>query len=146
MATQTFILNGKRVSVDVGLPINPLGLKAQMMGGMMDGIAQALSYSLHLKDGYFLEGSWDDAAYTREWNVPPKVEIHIMPPTTGDPGGAGELAVGTSMAATACAYARATGKVPTTFPINHDGPLHFTPFPTVPPIPPSPTNGLTKDK
>ena len=27
-------------AVDVGLPINPLGLKAQMMGGMMDGIAQ----------------------------------------------------------------------------------------------------------
>ncbi len=34
--------------VDVGLPINPLGLKAQMMGGIMDGIAQALTYSLRL--------------------------------------------------------------------------------------------------
>jgi isoquinoline 1-oxidoreductase beta subunit len=132
--------------VDVGLPINPLGLKAQMMGGMMDGIAQALSYGLHLKDGYFLEGSWDDAAYTRQWNVPPKVEVHVLPATTGEPGGAGELAVGTSMAATACAYARAVGKVPTTFPINHDGPLHFEPFPTVPPIPESPTDGLSKAK
>ena len=35
-------------AVDVGLPINPLGLEAQMMGGIMDGIAQALTYSLHL--------------------------------------------------------------------------------------------------
>jgi hypothetical protein len=42
--------------VDVGLPINPLGLQAQMMGGIMDGIAQALTYSLHLQDGHFLEG------------------------------------------------------------------------------------------
>ena len=40
-------------AVDVGLPINPLGLEAQMIGGIMDGIAQVL-FSLHLQDGYFL--------------------------------------------------------------------------------------------
>jgi isoquinoline 1-oxidoreductase subunit beta len=126
--------------VDVGLPVNPLGLKAQMMGGMLDGISQVLSYSLHLKDGNFLEGSWDDAYYMRQWNVPREIEVVVMPPTTGIPGGAGELGVGTAMAATACAYARATGKTPTSFPLNHDT-LSFTPFPTVPPIPQSPTDG-----
>ena len=36
-----------------------------------------------------------------------------MPPTTGDPGGAGELGVAASFAAVACAYARATGTMPT---------------------------------
>ena len=46
------------------------------------------------------------------------------------------------MAAVACAYWRATGTMPTSFPINHDQPLGFTPFPTVPPIPQSPTDGL----
>jgi isoquinoline 1-oxidoreductase beta subunit len=50
--------------------------------------------------------------------------------------------VAASMAATACAYARATGTLPTSFPINHDKPLDFTPFATVPPIPQSPTDGL----
>src|SRR5205807_3216577 len=30
-------------AVDVGLPINPLGLQAQMVGGLMDGIAQVLT-------------------------------------------------------------------------------------------------------
>jgi isoquinoline 1-oxidoreductase beta subunit len=129
-------------AVDVGLPINPLGLKAQMMGGIMDGIAQVLSYSLHLKDGHFLEGSWDNAYYTREWNTPFEVEVIVMPATTGDPGGAGEFGVAASMAAVACAYARATGKLPTSFPINHNLPLGFTPLPTVPPIPQSPTDGL----
>jgi isoquinoline 1-oxidoreductase beta subunit len=128
------------IVVDAGLPVNPLGLRAQMMGGTMDGIAQVLSYGLHLKDGYFLEGSWDDAFYTRQWNTPPVVEIVVMPPTTDTPGGAGELAVGTSMAATACAYTRATGKLATSFPVNHDT-IRFKPFPTVPPIPQSPTNG-----
>ncbi len=130
------------VAVDVGLPINPLGLEAQMMGGAMDGIANALTYSLHLKDGHFLEASWDNAYYTREWNTPFDVQVIVMPPTTGRPGGAGELAVAPAMAATACAYARATGKLPTEFPINHHLPLGFTPYPTVPPIPQSPTNGL----
>lgn len=125
-------------AVDVGLPLNPLGLRAQMMGGIMDGIAQALTYGLHLKDGNFLEGSWDDAYYTRQWNTPPKLEVYVMPATSSSPGGAGEFGVAAAMAATACAYARATGKMPTSFPINHDEPLKFTPFPTVPPIPESP--------
>jgi len=129
-------------AVDVGLPINPLGLQAQMMGGIMDGIAQALTYSLHLKDGYFLEGSWDNAYYTRQWNTPFEVEVIVMPPTMSEPGGAGEFGVAASMAAVACAYARATGKLPTSFPINHHLPLGFTPLPTVPPIPQSPTDGL----
>jgi isoquinoline 1-oxidoreductase beta subunit len=128
--------------IDVGLPINPLGLEAQMMGGIMDGIAQALSYSLHLQDGHFLEGSWDNAHYTRQWNTPPEVQVIVMPPTTDTPGGAGEFAVPTSMAAVACAYARATGKLPTYFPINHLD-VDFKVLPTVPPIPQSPTDGLT---
>ena len=135
-------------AVDVGLPINPLGLEAQMIGGIMDGIAQALTYSLHLQDGYFLEGSWDNAYYTREWNCPPHnpptegIQVIIMPPNQSEPGGAGEFGVAASMAAVANAYARATGTLPTSFPINHSQPLGFTPLPTVPPIPPSPTDGL----
>ena len=128
--------------VDVGLPINPLGLEAQMIGGIMDGIAQALSYSMHLDRGHFLEGSWDNAYYTRQWNTPPELEVIVMPPTSGTPGGAGELGVAPSMAAVACAYARATGTMPTSFPINHNQPLGFTPYPTVPPLPESPTDVL----
>jgi isoquinoline 1-oxidoreductase beta subunit len=130
------------VVVDVGLPINTLGLQAQMMGGAMDGIAQALTYSLHLHDGHFLEGSWDNAFYTRQWNAPAPVEVIVMPATTNDPGGAGELGVGPAMSATACAYARATGTLPTSFPINHLEPLAFTPYAPRPPTPQSPTTGL----
>lgn len=130
------------MAVDVGLTVNPRGLEAQMQGGIMDGIAQALTSSLHLRDGYFLEGSWDNYFYTRQWNAPIEVEIVVMPDTTGEPGGAGELGVASSMAAVACAYARATGRMPTYFPINHKDALAFKPKSTVPPIPQSPTNGL----
>ncbi|MFY9587165.1 MAG: molybdopterin cofactor-binding domain-containing protein, partial [Actinomycetota bacterium] len=130
-------------AVDVGLPINPLGLKAQMMGGIIDGIAQALTYSLHLKDGHYLEGSWDNAFYTRQWNTP-EVNVIVMPPTSDSPGGAGEFGVAATMAAVANAYGRATGMYPNSFPINHNNPLAFTPLPTIPPIPQSPTDGLQR--
>jgi len=130
-------------AVDVGLPVNPRGLEAQMMGGIMDGIAITLTSSLHLTNGYFQEGSWDNYAYTRQWNVPPDVQVIVMPPTSDEPGGAGELGVPAAAAAVATAYARATGTMPTEFPINHSAPLFFEPLPTVPSIPQSPTDGLT---
>ncbi|MEU8620743.1 molybdopterin cofactor-binding domain-containing protein [Streptomyces sp. NPDC048623] len=128
-------------AVDVGLAVNPRGLEAQMMGGISDGIAITLSSGLHLKDGHFQESSWDNYFYTRQWNTPPELRIVVMPSTGDMPGGAGELAVAASAAAVACAYGRATGTMPTTFPLNHTAPLPFTPTPTVPPIPAAPTDG-----
>lgn len=128
-------------AVDVGLAVNPRGLEAQVMGCIMDGIALALTSSLHLDDGHFPEASWDNYFYTRQWNTPPELQIIIMPGTSEEPGGAGELGVAASMAAVACAYGRATGTMPTSFPINH-GTLSFVPKPTVPPIPQSPADGL----
>jgi isoquinoline 1-oxidoreductase beta subunit len=130
------------VAVDAGLVVNPQGLKAQMMGGFSDGLALALTSSLHLRDGHFLEASWDNYFYTRQWNIPPKFEVVIVGSETEQPGGAGEAAVASSVAAVACAFARATGKVPTTFPINHDNPITFEVKSFVPPVPASPTDGL----
>ncbi|UYM05558.1 molybdopterin cofactor-binding domain-containing protein [Solicola gregarius] len=130
------------MAVDVGLAINPRGLEAQMQGGIMDGIALALTSSLHLDTGHFLEGSWDDYFYTRQWNVPPEVEVIVVDSGVEQPGGAGEFGVASTFAAVACAYARATGRVPSHFPINHRDPLAFEPKPTMPPIPQSPTDGL----
>ncbi|WP_245596647.1 molybdopterin cofactor-binding domain-containing protein [Nocardioides alkalitolerans] len=129
-------------AVDAGLIINPTGLEAQMQGGINDGIALALTSSLHLQGGHFVEASWDNYFYTRQWNTPPEVEVHLMPSDSPQPGGAGEAGVAATFAAVACAVARATGEMPTHFPINHLEPLAFEPKPFVPPIPPSPTNGL----
>ena len=47
--------------------------------GFMDGLALTLTSSCHLEDGRFLEASWDNYFYTRQWNVPPEVEV--VPPT-----------------------------------------------------------------
>jgi isoquinoline 1-oxidoreductase beta subunit len=130
------------IAIDAGLVINPRGLEAQMMGGFSDGLALALTSSVHLRDGHFLEASWDNYFYTRQWNVPPDFTAIAMPSTNDQPGGAGEAGVSASVAAVACAYARATGKVPRRFPINHDDPIGFEVKTFVPPVPQSPTDGL----
>ncbi len=129
------------LAVDAGLVVNPRGLEAQMIGGFSDGLALTLTSSCHLRDGHFLEASWDNYFYTRQWNVPPDFEVHVMPSDSEQPGGAGEAGVAASAAAVACAYARATGTMPTRFPINH-GTISFTPKSFVPPVPQSPTTGL----
>ena len=129
-------------AIDVGLVINPRGLEAQMMGGINDALALILTSSLHLRDGHFVEASWDNNFYTRQWNTPPEMKIIIVESAADEPGGAGEAGLAATCGAIACAYARATGTVPEYFPINHKDPFPFEPWPTVPPVPPSPTNGL----
>ncbi|TQL68412.1 isoquinoline 1-oxidoreductase beta subunit [Nocardioides albertanoniae] len=131
------------VVADVGVVINPMGVKAQMMGGFSDGMCQALTYSNHLVDGQFLEASWDNSAYTRQWNTPFDFQCEVMESHGSQPGGVGEAGVAASMAAVACAYGRATGEMPTEFPINFREPLHFEPKPFVPSVPESPTDGLS---
>ncbi|RSD12042.1 molybdopterin cofactor-binding domain-containing protein [Amycolatopsis eburnea] len=130
------------VAIDAGLVVNPRGLEAQMMGGFADGLALALTSSVHLKDGHFLEASWDNYFYTRQWNVPTDFTVVVTPSHGDQPGGAGEASVACSFAAVACAYARATGKVPKRFPINHDDPIGFEVKSFVPPVPASPADGL----
>jgi isoquinoline 1-oxidoreductase beta subunit len=130
------------IVADPGFCVNPLGFEAQMIGGVNDGIALALTSSLHIHNGIPLEGSWDNYFYTRQWNTPLDIQVIIMPQTSDSPSGAGELAVAPTFAAVACAYARATGSMPTTFPINQDT-LSFTPYPTEPSTPQSPTDGLS---
>jgi isoquinoline 1-oxidoreductase beta subunit len=114
-----------------------------MMGGFMDGMAQALTYGNHLVDGHFLEASWDNSAYTRQWNTPFDFQCEVLDSESKEPGGVGEAGVAASMAAVACAYARATGKMPTEFPINFHDPLHFEPKSFIPSVPQSPTDGLS---
>ena len=117
--------------------VNPLGMEAQIQGGFLDGMSYALTAGLHLVDGHFLEASWDNYAYARQWNVPlSKIEVHILEPDPNEkPAGQGETAVPCSRAATACAYANAIGSTPSFWPVAHGQPLHFKPYPTVPPLP-----------
>ncbi|SDI34525.1 isoquinoline 1-oxidoreductase, beta subunit [Actinokineospora alba] len=105
------------IAVDVGRAINPTGLKAQMMGGLMDAISTVLQAGVHLDAGKVREKSYADFRYARQKDAPVKLDVFVMPPT-GEPGGAGELGVPAAAGAVANAYARATGTKPRSFPIN----------------------------
>lgn len=109
------------MAFDAGLPINPSGLEAQMLGGLNDGIATILQAGIHLDNGAVRETSFADYQYTRQGEFPPDVRLHVFP-AAGDgaePGGAGETSVAAAAGAIANAYARATGTKPRSFPINH---------------------------
>ncbi|UVS80736.1 xanthine dehydrogenase family protein molybdopterin-binding subunit [Actinokineospora sp. UTMC 2448] len=114
------------IAADYGLPVNPRGLEAQLLGGLTDAISTTLTAGLHIDRGLPLEGSYSQFHYARQADSPTDVRIFIMPPS-GEPGGAGELGVPAAVGAIANAYARATGVKPRSFPINF--PVDFEPFP-----------------
>jgi len=105
------------VAVDVGRSVNPRGLEAQMIGVVVDGISATLQAGNHIDNGAVRESSFTDFKWARMRHSPPVMDVHVLPPTTGKPGGAGELGFPAAAAAVANAYARATGTSPRSFPI-----------------------------
>ncbi|QJY45160.1 molybdopterin cofactor-binding domain-containing protein [Pseudonocardia broussonetiae] len=131
--------------VDPGLLLNPTGFEGQVLGGINDGIANAMTAGLHLENGSFVEASWDNYFYTRQWNTPPEVNVILIEDSEyPEPGGAGEVSVAATMSAVVNAFRRATGVEPEYTPVLHKEPFPegFTQYPTSPPIPESPRNGL----
>ena len=115
------------IAIDVGTPINPSGIEAQLQGGLCESIALVLSAGLHIQNGLPLEGSYSQYHFSRMKNYPKDVKIIIMPPSTEAIGGLGEVGLSASSGAIANAYARATGTKPRSFPLNF--PVDFTPIP-----------------
>lgn len=123
--------------------VNPLGAEAQLQGGIHDGISLAQTNSLHLVDGHFLEGSYDDFRYTRQWNAPTDVEVILLPEDPmAEVGGFGEVGVAPTCAAVTCAIGAARGNYANYYPISHNAGIPFEVKPFEPPIPQSPTDGL----
>lgn len=114
------------VAVDVGKAINPLGLQAQMLGGLTDAISTTLQAGLHIDGGLPLEGSFSQFRYARQRDSPTDARVIVLA-SGDDPGGAGELGVPAAVGAVANAYARATGIDVRSFPIRFD--VDFEPFP-----------------
>ncbi|MFI5618703.1 molybdopterin cofactor-binding domain-containing protein [Streptomyces sp. NPDC051567] len=115
------------IAVDVGLPVNPRGLQAQMIGGLTDAISTTLRAGLHLDKGLPLEGSYSQFHWARQRDTPHDVRVFVLPATGEEPGGAGELGVPAAVGAIANAWARATGRKPRSFPLDFD--VDFTPYP-----------------
>ena len=106
-------------AVDVGIPINPKGLEAQLQGALMDGWSVMISAGNHLDNGTIREFSYHNYLWARMDHAPFTAEVYVFPAdpareqapgqTTGGPGGAGELGLPSGSAACVNAYSRATG-------------------------------------
>lgn len=114
------------IAIDIGKPINPLGIIAQMEGGLAEAISLTLKAGLHIVDGFPLEGSFSQYKWLRMRDMPSEVEVIVLP-DKGDPiGGSGEVGMAAPTGAIANAYTRITGIRPRSFPIVH--PVDFEPF------------------
>jgi isoquinoline 1-oxidoreductase beta subunit len=106
-------------AVDVGLPINPLGLKAQMEGCLVDAWSLMFRAGNHIDNGQVRESAFTDFYWARMKHTPPQMDIYIFPAhESSEPGGAGELGFPPAAAACVNAYARATDTNPRRFPIG----------------------------
>jgi isoquinoline 1-oxidoreductase beta subunit len=94
-------------AVDVGRPINPLGIEAQMMGGTIDGLSTALNLEISIAGGRVVEGNFDTYPLLRSAQAP-DVEVIIVP-SDRNPCGAGEMGIPTLAPALANAVFAACG-------------------------------------
>lgn len=110
------------IAIDVGRVINPLGVEAQIQGGLMESIALVLTAGLHIERGLPLEGSYSQYHFPRMKAYPKNVQIIIV--SSHEPvGGLGEVGMAATTGAIANAYARATGIKVRKFPLNN--PVNF---------------------
>jgi isoquinoline 1-oxidoreductase beta subunit len=94
-------------AVDVGRPINRLGLEAQMMGGTIDGISTARNLEISIKEGQVVQSNFNDYPLLRIADAP-DVEVAIVD-SERDPSGAGEIGLPTAAPALTNAIFAASG-------------------------------------
>jgi isoquinoline 1-oxidoreductase beta subunit len=94
-------------AVDVGRPVNPLGIEAQMMSGTIDGLSAALNLEITVKDGRVVERNFPDYPLLQNARAP-DVEVHVVR-SEKNPSGAGEMGLPTAAPALCNAIFAATG-------------------------------------
>jgi isoquinoline 1-oxidoreductase subunit beta len=95
-------------AIDVGRPINPLGIAAQMQGGTIDGLSTAMNLEISIKDGRVEQSNFDGYPLAPMVQMPRDIEVHIID-SPADPAGCGEMGIPTAAPALANAIFAATG-------------------------------------
>jgi isoquinoline 1-oxidoreductase beta subunit len=108
------------IAADVGLAINPKSIEAQLQGAAVDAMSTTLSAGIHIDAGAVREGSFADYRWLRMRHTPAEIQVHLVR-SDDHVGGVGELGYPSAAAALANAIARATGTMPTQFPILEGG-------------------------
>ncbi|MBZ4422863.1 molybdopterin-dependent oxidoreductase [Myxococcus sp. RHST-1-4] len=108
------------IAADVGLPINPKSIEAQLQGAAIDAFSTTLSAGIHIDSGAVREGSFADYLWHRMKHAPAEISVHLVR-SDDRVGGVGELGYPSAAAALTNAIARAAGTMPTRFPLLDPG-------------------------
>ncbi len=95
-------------AVDVGRPINPLGIAAQMQGGTIDGLSTAMNLEISIEGGRVVQSNFNDYPLAPMAQMPRDIEVRVVE-STADPAGCGEMGIPTAAPALANAIFAATG-------------------------------------
>jgi isoquinoline 1-oxidoreductase beta subunit len=105
-------------AVDPGIVVNPNGLRAQMEGGIIDGLATALYGEITVEAGRVQQSNYDDYRLLTIADSP-EIEVHILP-TDNPPAGMGEPPLPPAAPALTNAIFAATGRRIRRLPIRRE--------------------------
>jgi isoquinoline 1-oxidoreductase beta subunit len=95
-------------AIDCGLAIQPDNIKAQIMGGAIHGVSQALHEQVRFAAGAVREGNFNDYRILR-FNEAPAIQVAVVGSPDDAPGGIGEAGLPPVGPAIANAVAALTG-------------------------------------
>ncbi len=104
-------------AVDVGIVVNPLGVRAQMEGATIDGLSTALDLEITVNEGRVVERNFDDYPLLAMRDAPRDVEVHLVA-SDARPSGCGEMGIPTVAPALCNAIFNACGKRVRVLPIR----------------------------
>lgn len=107
-AKKEVVIHKVTAVVDVGQPVNLLGIEAQVEGAISDGIGSAFFADVPIERGRALSTNFDNYRLIRNREAPREIEVIILPSTTR-PTGIGEIGIPPIAPAVANAIAAATG-------------------------------------
>jgi CO/xanthine dehydrogenase Mo-binding subunit len=96
------------IAVDVGLAINPDGVRQQIEGGALQAASWTLLEAAHFDRTRMMDAGWDDYPILRFPDVP-EIDVQVLPGAGCPPVGAGEASLGPTAAAIANAVFDALG-------------------------------------
>ncbi len=107
-------------AIDCGLAVNPLGVRAQVEGGIIDGLSAAKYGNFQFEDGVPVTNNFDSYQMMRINESPRDINVRIMDFGDEDPRGTGEVALPPLIPALTNAIFAASGKRVRTLPISEN--------------------------
>lgn len=107
-------------AIDCGLAVNPLGIRAQVESGIMDGLCAAKYGKWTLDQGLVTSNNFDTYRKMRIDEAPADIDVHILDFGDAEPRGTGEVSLPPVIPALTNAIFAASGKRIRSLPISEN--------------------------